>query len=321
MKIENLITVLSVARLKSFSEAAFELDYSQSSVSRQVKSVESELGVQLFNRSSTSMAVNLTVDGKRLIKPIQSIVDIYDELLLLAYVNNVAKVNFTLGLPQHIFPTSAQSTLQSYLYVNHPEIILKIENTGFMNMSERILSRSFDAYLAYRVYENKDLGDPLQRFAQIDSDNLSVVPIAKYNLHVCMNASHPLANRTSLTIMDLKDETFLCNPESIASQDDKPHRCFLKLCDEAGFKPKIMPIERSYKDTKLLLTQTGHGVFLSFTPYGLFADPRIRSIPIEQNLFHSQYFIAYDPSRNKERIVNIISDIFKRLIDTDGFLN
>lgn len=44
---------LAIVKTKSFSEAAYELFISQSSISKQIKSLENELGVVLFERGST----------------------------------------------------------------------------------------------------------------------------------------------------------------------------------------------------------------------------------------------------------------------------
>lgn len=50
MEIRNLITFLKVTELNSFSKAAEELDYSQSAVTVQIRQLEQELGVTLFDR-------------------------------------------------------------------------------------------------------------------------------------------------------------------------------------------------------------------------------------------------------------------------------
>ena len=53
--------VIEVARGRSFSRAAENLHIAQQALSQQIKSVESQLGVQLFNR--TNRGVELTPAG------------------------------------------------------------------------------------------------------------------------------------------------------------------------------------------------------------------------------------------------------------------
>ena len=50
MEIKNLISFIQVAELNSFTKAAEVLGYSQSTVSFQIKQLETELGCLLFER-------------------------------------------------------------------------------------------------------------------------------------------------------------------------------------------------------------------------------------------------------------------------------
>ena len=63
--IKNLEAFIAVARLLNFGEAAGFLNYSQSTVSEQIKSLEVYLGVRVFERIGRK--VFLTEDGKKLI--------------------------------------------------------------------------------------------------------------------------------------------------------------------------------------------------------------------------------------------------------------
>lgn len=72
MEIRNLNTFLQVAVMRSFTKAGEVLGYSQSNVSAQVKQLEDELGVPLFNRVGRS--ITLTQYGEDLVGYAQSIV-------------------------------------------------------------------------------------------------------------------------------------------------------------------------------------------------------------------------------------------------------
>ena len=50
MESKNIYTFLRIAELKSFSQAADSLGYAQSTVSLQIKQLENEIGVLLFDR-------------------------------------------------------------------------------------------------------------------------------------------------------------------------------------------------------------------------------------------------------------------------------
>ena len=65
MEIRNLITFVHVAELNSFTKAAKVLDYSQSTVSFQIKQLENELDCLLFERINHT--ISLTEKGKELL--------------------------------------------------------------------------------------------------------------------------------------------------------------------------------------------------------------------------------------------------------------
>ncbi|MET7616054.1 LysR family transcriptional regulator [Streptomyces sp. NPDC005408] len=65
MDIRQLTTFHKVATLLSFTRAATELNYAQSSVTAQIKSLETSLGVELFERLSGK--IQLTQAGRRLL--------------------------------------------------------------------------------------------------------------------------------------------------------------------------------------------------------------------------------------------------------------
>ena len=76
MDIRVLRYFLTVAREESFSKAAEALYLSQPTLSRQIREMEEELGVQLLIR--TNRNVQLTPEGQRLRKRAQEIVDLMD---------------------------------------------------------------------------------------------------------------------------------------------------------------------------------------------------------------------------------------------------
>ena len=62
MDTQNLLTFLTVERLRNFTHAATELNYAQSTISNQIKQLEKELGYPLFDRIGKELS--LTPMGK-----------------------------------------------------------------------------------------------------------------------------------------------------------------------------------------------------------------------------------------------------------------
>lgn len=65
LELKNLITFIHVAELGSFTKAAEHLDYSQSTISFQIKQLEDELGCLLFDRINHT--ITLTERGQELV--------------------------------------------------------------------------------------------------------------------------------------------------------------------------------------------------------------------------------------------------------------
>ena len=66
MESRQLWTFINAAKMGSFSKAAESLGYTQAAVTIQIKNLEDELGVKLFDRMGKQ--VTLTNRGKKLLK-------------------------------------------------------------------------------------------------------------------------------------------------------------------------------------------------------------------------------------------------------------
>ena len=78
MELRNLTTFIHVAELGSFTKAAEQLDYSQSTVSFQIKQLEDELGCLLFERINHT--ITLTEKGRELVTYAHQIRSLTDDL-------------------------------------------------------------------------------------------------------------------------------------------------------------------------------------------------------------------------------------------------
>lgn len=65
MELRQLNTFVLIAKHQSFSRAALELGYAQSSVTSQIQLLEKELNVRLFERLGHN--ITLTPEGKKLL--------------------------------------------------------------------------------------------------------------------------------------------------------------------------------------------------------------------------------------------------------------
>lgn len=71
MKIKHLILFIEVAKCQSFNQAAAKLQMKQPTISRQIQSLEQDLGVLLFVRDQQTL--KLTDEGVIFLEEAQSI--------------------------------------------------------------------------------------------------------------------------------------------------------------------------------------------------------------------------------------------------------
>ena len=77
LELRNLITFINVVELGSFTKAAAQLGYSQSTVSFQIKQLEDELGTLLFERINHT--ITLTEEGHNLVSYAHRIRELTEE--------------------------------------------------------------------------------------------------------------------------------------------------------------------------------------------------------------------------------------------------
>ena len=95
MTLRRLKSLITIIETGSFSQAAEKAHISQSAISQQMRQLESDLGLQLFDRSGrTPKLSKLAID---LLPAIQNAVDAYDDFINLATDENSIKGALSLG--------------------------------------------------------------------------------------------------------------------------------------------------------------------------------------------------------------------------------
>ena len=111
MEIRNITTFVRVAELQSFSRAAEQLGYSQSAVTVQIRQLEQELGLLLFERIGKQ--VRLTENGSRFVLRALDILNAVDAAKNMAYE------------PERVFGKLRIATAESLLISVLPPVIMK----------------------------------------------------------------------------------------------------------------------------------------------------------------------------------------------------
>jgi len=213
----------------SITGAAEKISISPPSISMAVSSLEREFGVQLFVRHhaqglSLTFAGNALLDqSKRLLSQAESLASSACDLS--EQIRGQLSVGCLVTLAPMILPELIHNFIQAH---DTTEIRL------FEGDQERLLQTLHRAELDIAITYDLDL-HPNMRFR----------PLVSLPPHVMLGENHPLAQKTSLTLEDLRDEEFLLLDLPMSGD------YFMSLFRTAQIEPKIR-----YRSSSLEVVRT-----------------------------------------------------------------
>jgi DNA-binding transcriptional LysR family regulator len=194
MELRQLNTFRTVASTLNFSRAAEVLGYVPSNITMQIKALEDELGVRLFDRLGKQLV--LTTAGKRFLTHIQSVLDKLDEAR--SAVHDSDNLSGTLTV-------SANEVICAYRL----PVVFRLFRSRFPGV--RLIFRSVpNQELKQTLFEGTAdvvfmLDEPIR------SSGLTVEPLVEETFRLFAAPDHPLAQRTELELEDFHGEVFLTN--------------------------------------------------------------------------------------------------------------
>ncbi len=219
MNINSVNSFVSLCKYQNMSMASKHLDISQQGLSRQVKSLEDELKITLFNR--TSSGVTLTEYGKELEPIFRSLLDNYEKLVQTAHdivndTNNIIKVGFS-------------QCVASAIGID----FIVAFNTKFPNVKVEIVELyDKDCYSAL-ISGKIDFAFLVEPF---DMSALDCTHIYSDISYVAVNKAHPYATTKSyITMRDLHNEPIFATSDKYILRE-----VFDKMCEEQKIKPNIL---------------------------------------------------------------------------------
>lgn len=204
MNTEQLRCFLAVAEMLNFARAAEALHVTQPAVTQQIHTLEEELNVKLFRR--TTRSVKLTQEGILFLQDARRIVGIAEH----------AKRQFEDPALQQIQTLSVGCANYAHLFLLGG--VLQEMKSTFVHLHPHLRVVPF-AHL-YKLLEENDV-DAVIGFREPESKKIRALyqELIKGRLLCICPKDHPLAARDSVTVKDMKNEKLvLCNPAK--SQSD-----------------------------------------------------------------------------------------------------
>ena len=144
MDIRNVITFVHVAEMGSFTKAANFLGYSQSTVSFQIKQLETEFGCQLFERINHS--VTLTGKGRELLEYAHRINQLTDEMHEVMTQDHQISGSVRIATADSLCASLMRERFVSFRE-KYPGIMLKLIPAGTEEMFRMIDCNEVDAIM------------------------------------------------------------------------------------------------------------------------------------------------------------------------------
>lgn len=213
MEIRNIESFLSIVQNKTFTKAAEELGYAQSTITMQIQQLEEELNAKLFDRIGRS--VYLTDFGEKFLVLAR---EMYNLSLEMKYLNSE---------PTMIHGTLRIGTIESFLLSkmdevlikfaeNYPNITLDIRTGSTMELYDELSKNNFDIVFGIEneISQNK--------FEKIKFKTIEMSFMTRYS-----------KNLKKMTLKEMEDKLFvLTENESYYNQK------LLQIINEKNLKIK-----------------------------------------------------------------------------------
>ena len=241
MDLKNLTTFLHVAELSSFTRAGAVLGYSQSTVSFQIKQLETELGFALFERVNHTVA--LTEKGRQVLAYAHQV-----SRLTAQFRDSIQKEAPLSGRIRLAMSDSLCNSLLADRFCafreRYPGIALKIIAAGTQEM--------------FRLLDHNEVDAVMTLDSHIYHAGYVIVREEKVDTHFVAAPSHPLAGREALRVEELVRQPFVLTEKGMS---------YRRLLDEklAQRSLEIRPV-LELGDAHLICDLVEQGVGISFLP-------------------------------------------------------
>jgi DNA-binding transcriptional LysR family regulator len=244
MEFNQLRSFLAVAKALNFSRAAEQIHLSQPALSIQIRVLEKELGVKLFERDHQRTL--LTKAGKVFEEEARCILAQAAEAVEHAQLAAAGKsgrlrIGFISTAVAHVVPA-----LVSAFRLTHPRVALELRHALTAEQVALLKNRSLD------------LG--FFRVPVLDAGPIQTIPVFHEPFKVFLNASHPLAHRRDLRLHHLDGTDFV-----VYARHHAPgfHDSVLNLLKDAGAVPAAI---YSASDMYTLVSMVSAGVGIAIAP-------------------------------------------------------
>ena len=242
MNLRDLKYIIAVAETRHFGKAAERCFVSQPTLSGQIKKLEKELGVTIFER--TQRSVEVTPVGEAILEHSRQIMEqaeVIDQLAL-AHQDSLAgplRVGAIPTLSPYLMPLMLLP-----LKKKHPQMKLVLSEELTDTLLERLRNHEIDAALLATPVEEPDL---------------EALPLFDEPFYIAYPREHPFYAKEKITRRDLENVNLLLLAEGHCLAKQAMDVCHLKERDQKG---DMADLRAASLETLLQLVAAGFGCTL-----------------------------------------------------------
>lgn len=265
MQIRQLEYFVAVSEHLNFTRAAEQFYIAQSSITQQIKALEEEVGVKLFNRNNRH--VELTPAGKTFLEDARAIIKRSSDAVARARQSGTeftGHLNF--GFIKGYEKTDLSETLSKF-HESYPNISLNLLRENVSELYDGLLDHSLD-YVINMKYSEDDM-------EKIESRLLGCYP-----LMAVLPVAHPLSHKGSIKRSELKGYPFIDIKRSETRYGEKT--AIMNAFSKAGFLPEKSYVSNDI-ETSLLAVAAGLGYALlpGYITDSLYTKNNVVAVPLE----------------------------------------
>ncbi|MBE1470158.1 LysR family transcriptional regulator [Kibdelosporangium phytohabitans] len=273
-----LVTLEAVVRLGSFAAAAAELGYTQSAVSQQIADLERRAGLRVLDRRP----VRPTAAGMVLLRvagEVRAAMSRATTELTALDAGRAGEVRLSafVSAANTIVPAALAKLRET-----HPGVVVSLTQLETTDSYDALLRGDVDLAVTFDY----------DRFPQPEPSGVRRTPLGRDPVVVALPATHPLADRESVSLADLADESWIGTPVTGTHLD-----LLAELARSPGFKPRLA---FDGDDFRTVLGLVAHGLGIAPLPTLALADTvsRVVAVPItEEPLVRFLYTCRLDTTR------------------------
>jgi DNA-binding transcriptional LysR family regulator len=291
-QIEYFIAIINSG---NFSRAAENLYMSQPSLSKQIKALELELGVDLFNRKEKGCC--LTIAGKKFLTFAQKVRgDKNDFINELGVCTKRTTSTIRIGaLPIVTLPTYNFSSM--------------IASFQALNLQYTIDYIEVDQHTLLHMLKDNSIELAIGRNGDENDKHFDILPLAIDEFIVVLHKDHPLSTKKVISLEEIAKDNFI-----LVGHNSAIFNLCIKVFDSVNISPRVIHTNTRHK---IVLEMVSKNLGITLLPKNMLDNnPNLKAIKLKEPFYSTVSLV-----RPKDKVYSPPSLVFWQYVKANYALN